>query len=299
MVFQFALVGLWLASWLRVAATSFDEAHPWRLFSFCRLVLPQDDMFTYPLTRLGLFYWKCDTSFLNECVIPLSTCELTVEPALENFLVAILLLVPTILTCVLVHTGLRALCSQTFRSSVIEYCFHYPSVLKNASTTRGIFGSYVFTKPFPTKRSHSHPLCAAIRTASAADAQSFAGQIGRRPFFLQRSVADERNGRVGSRTYYWAKDVAAEHCDHLPAKEDLAVIVDTDMYMDMPHLLATDPRTYFLSTFQPTVVAHSGPEYDFTFDDKDCVHYRVSGGAVYRHPVWNYGSDVFIARTFS
>lgn len=73
----------------------------------------------------------------------------------------------------------------------------------------------------------------------------------------------------------------------------MIVLIDVDMYLDMPYLLANHVHTYMISTFQPTVAASDSGEYSFTFDKDNSVKYVVSGGATYEHPIWNYAGDIF------
>jgi hypothetical protein len=165
-----------------------------------------------------------------------------------------------------------------------------------ATTLRSIFGSLGLVQPrVPTI--HYHPESAANRNASTDFISRYSANLGCDAYFMQKSAADERNGRHGSRAFFWHKDVSATASSFNPGTNDVLGIVDTDMYLDMPELLAKHPRTYVISTFQPEQVSYAGAEYSFTFNnDGQCV-YRISGGAVFNHWVWNYGTDVLMTST--
>jgi hypothetical protein len=77
------------------------------------------------------------------------------------------------------------------------------------------------------------------------------------------------------------------------------VMIDVDQYLDMPSFLCDNFKPTLLYTFQPARVAYSGPEYSYTFDAENNATYNVSGGAVYKHQVWNYSVDnLMVCKTF-
>jgi hypothetical protein len=121
--------------------------------------------------------------------------------------------------------------------------------------------------------------------------------LGLQPYLVQMSNADCKHGYKGCRSYHWAKDLTVPTSEYSPVEGDAVVIVDVDMYMDMPRLLASDPRIFMVSTFQPTAVAHSTGDYSFTFNERDDVSYNISGGATFSHKVWNYGCDHLLTST--
>jgi hypothetical protein len=163
-------------------------------------------------------------------------------------------------------------------------------------TLRSLFNNTPNPKNFPA-RNHTHPNSAAARNNGSTFMDTFGAICGYRPYFLQRSAADVRNGRAGCRTYYWGKDLTVGYSPVQPNKDDLLCIVDADMYMDIPALLCDVFQPVLISTFQPTRAAKSDGEYAFYFKPNGSVHYAVAGGAKYEHPVWNYGNDVAVAVT--
>jgi len=141
---------------------------------------------------------------------------------------------------------------------------------------------------------HSHPQCAEVRTSSRATIDFICLQMGLNTYTLDKSPVDERRGRDGCKYFSDAKDLSVNYAHFNPKPDDVIVMVDSDMYIDMPILLSNYPHIYMISTFQPTAVSESTGEYSFTFRWDNTVKYSVSGGAEYRHGVWNYGSDIIL-----
>jgi hypothetical protein len=115
------------------------------------------------------------------------------------------------------------------------------------------------------------------------------------PYLLQESASDQKRRSDGLRTFHWAKDLSLDPHFSTLTSNHVVAMVDVDHYYDMPGMLAAYPHIYLVATFQPTAVTHSGEDYSFRFLPDNMVHYAVSGGAVYEHKVWNYGSDIIIA----
>lgn len=151
--------------------------------------------------------------------------------------------------------------------------------------------------PIPELRrakDHTHPNSAADRSGASAFIDLLGPLFGRTPYFVQKSRADERNHREGSRTYYWTKDLTSSPGLFMPDDDSLLAFVDVDQYIDMPYLLLTQFKPAVIYTFQPHAVARSTGEFAFTFNAYDEVEYKVVGGGMYKHQVWNYGTDHLI-----
>lgn len=161
----------------------------------------------------------------------------------------------------------------------------------DVKTVRKMFATSQIVK-LKLPSNHTHPLSAAVRSSSVSTIELICHQLGKRPYFFQKSQSDVRNGRVGARTYYWGKDVGVEAAGFEPKDDDVIVMIDVDMYVDMPDMLARHPHTYMISTFQPTTTGENQGEYTFSFDEEGRVSYVVSGGATYEHTVWNYSGDI-------
>jgi hypothetical protein len=130
------------------------------------------------------------------------------------------------------------------------------------------------------------------------------------------SASDQRKGMAGSRTAVWTKDLIADERPFEPKSGDALLLIDVDMYLDMPKFLATHFMPTLIYTFLPTHVARNGDvdpgspprripegqkdddpksriekEYTFTFNAANEVVYHVAGGGQYQHKVWNYSYD--------
>jgi hypothetical protein len=145
--------------------------------------------------------------------------------------------------------------------------------------------------PKPIDRNHQHGASAADRSTGTEFISRFSKNLARRAWFYQCSASDQRNGRLGSRQYYWAKDLTATPAVFKPRGGDLVAMVDVDQYVNMPKMLSKVFRPYLIYTFQPGDVSRSSGEFSYYFNQKNEVEYRVSGGACYVHTVWNYNMD--------
>jgi hypothetical protein len=168
---------------------------------------------------------------------------------------------------------------------------------------------------------HTHGEAAADRTAASSFIDRLAANLGLNAFYFQRSRADERNRRHGSREFYWAKDFGATPSNSKPrcygvapglvvrllsrlcrwfepVSGDLVALVDVDQYVDMPKFMCKHLGPVLLYTFQPDHVAKVASNYSYTFTN-DVVDYYVTGGGKYSHQVWNYSLDhVTVSSTF-
>jgi len=182
-------------------------------------------------------------------------------------------------------------------SALISYTANVIPQCKVATMTiRSTFSSSPLVKNVP-KANHTHASSAANRNAAASHMEKFSLSLGFKPYFVQKSPSDVRSARDGCRTYYWAKDVGVDYEAYCPGKDHMVVLVDVDMYVNLPDLIAMDPRPYVMHTFQPSQVCRATKEYSYTFDEDDNVVYNVTGGAKFTHPVWDYSADVIIAKT--
>jgi hypothetical protein len=121
--------------------------------------------------------------------------------------------------------------------------------------------------------------------------EQFALSAGYEGYFIQSSLTDQKRGRKGCRSYYWAKDLTTTPYDFEPSDNSLLAIVDVDQYIDMTQLLVSQFKPTILYTVQPDQVAKVAKEYTYTFNSNNELVYRVTGGGEYIHPLWNYGQD--------
>lgn len=167
-----------------------------------------------------------------------------------------------------------------------------PEVVRNAFNEADIL-------PFKGPQNHTHPLAAANRSAATHFMESMAASLGLQSFYVQRSRSDEKAGRMGSREYYWAKDIQVKPAPLKYPGASLLCLVDVDQYIDMPMFLSRHSNMpVLIYTFQPSAVSRTAENYAFTFNEKDEVKYVVTGGATYRHQVWNYSQDHLMIREY-
>nr|QYF49915.1 MAG: hypothetical protein [Yunnan farmland noda-like virus] len=142
---------------------------------------------------------------------------------------------------------------------------------------------------------HSHGKSAADRSSGSALIATLGPSLGMRVVNLQGSAADERDGAVYTRHTRWGKDLTVTPAQVEKRDNDLTAMVDVDYYVDMRDHLARNFRPLVLYTLQPSQAARSEGEYKYCFDADNRVRYTVSGGATYRHPVWNWKGDAVSA----
>jgi len=148
---------------------------------------------------------------------------------------------------------------------------------------------------FKADPDHTHGYAAADRSAASKFIDRLANLTGRTAYFVQKSRADERNGRLGSRTFYWTKDLTTKPEPMEFPEAPLVAMVDVDQYIDMPSFLCENVHPTILYTVQPDQVSKVTQNYSYTFDSTNQLNYNVTGGAIYKHHVWNYSTDHLIA----
>jgi len=146
---------------------------------------------------------------------------------------------------------------------------------------------------------HTHAQSAGDRSRASAFIDAFGPVLGLVPFFVQTSRSDERKGRMGSRVPFWSKDLNTHPAPFSPPANPLFAMVDVDHHVDMPSFLCDNFAPLIMYTFQPSSVARISSEYCFTFNARNEVTYRVTGGGCYHHMVWSYAPDnILVVKTF-
>lgn len=183
----------------------------------------------------------------------------------------------------------RTISSLTVRGTLSRIIYMMEDGIPRPEAIRSQFADEPGLEARKPIENHTHATSARDRSGAAAFACVFARNLGLTPYFVQRSRADERESRAGSRTYYWAKDFSASPEEFNPPDRALLVLIDVDYYIDMP-ALADMGYPILMYTLTPTSAAHCG-EYSFRFEANGEVLYTVAGGAIYRHSLWDYNSD--------
>lgn len=132
---------------------------------------------------------------------------------------------------------------------------------------------------------HTHPLSASYRTAVNEYMKDVVINAGFTPYSVSKSASDQ----IGNRFYYGIKDLGMVTRND-PVPENAALIfTDVDYYADMRHWLLLN-KPIMMYTFAPSTLAGTTDEYSFRTVG-DYVEYRVSGGAIYQHKIWDYKGD--------
>jgi len=221
-----------------------------------------------------------------------------VEPVYSTFDICLLCLI-----CLSVFIFTYFYSGICFRTRVQEVCMkllsrftHLPQ--QNPEHLRSQFTSLQFSRVKPSA-GHTHAQSACDRTVASTFIDRLGPLVGLSSYFVQRSRTDERKNRLGSRVQFWTKDLNVQAQEFNPPEHSLLAMVDVDQYVDMPSFLCDNFRPCVLYTFQPTQVARTAPEYSFTFNKLNEVEYRVTGGGLYQHRVWNYSHDnIMVYKSF-
>lgn len=211
------------------------------------------------------------------------------------------------MTIVIITTALVALTSslvyarylfdtrarRTMESAATAWSlFYYGEPYKHALAPMACRNS-LHNTPMPEavpQPNHSHGESAAHRLCANAFMRSVATALLHVPWSYQMSSADQRSGVLGSRDFFWVKDLSSVPCND-PLPDNAAVMmVDVDYYVDMPRWLTAHFVPHLLYTFQPETAGKTAKEYAYSFAS-DQVHFQVQGGGSYRHKVWNYQKD--------
>lgn len=177
-----------------------------------------------------------------------------------------------------------------YLTRVIKYLCIKPPLVQ-PSLPKALVFEVNFASP-KTPDNHSHPNCAALRSQAVSWIERCAAHIGRRAVWLQARASDVRAGRVHDTEWYWSKDLGVPQKTTQLQPGDIAVCVDSDYYADMPTLMAANPDVVFaLFTFTPSDAGATSEEYSYCFLRTGEVCLNLSGGAKFKHKLWNYASD--------
>jgi len=144
---------------------------------------------------------------------------------------------------------------------------------------------------------HTHGVSAAARSAGSLLMERVGALLGKSVYYVQMAASDQRLGRLGSRSYYWVKDLNVGVRSFDPPPGCILAMVDVDQYLDMHDLLLEHDGNVLLYTFQPKRAAAVRADYSYCFDRAGRVQYDVTGGARYEHHVWDWGCDNLLVKT--
>jgi len=138
----------------------------------------------------------------------------------------------------------------------------------------------------PASRFHTHGDSAAERTSAAIEIALLIRKAGFEPYFISMAASDQDRNERGCRYYYWPKDLKADFRDDEILENDVLVFIDVDYHCDMTEYLKYQ-RPIIMYTLVPDHTAYHSKEYSYRIKN-DNVEYLVSGGAQYRHKIWDY-----------
>lgn len=147
-------------------------------------------------------------------------------------------------------------------------------------------------------RNHTHANAATLRTSASMYAENYSKAVEMQPYFYQKSYADQKNNRLGSRAFFFAKDYDASPEMYAPPEDALLILVDVDYYPDMNEFLAENFKPIMLFTFVPEAAARSRGDTRHFFLPDGRVKLTTTGGGTYTHELWDYSSDHVVVNTF-
>jgi len=138
------------------------------------------------------------------------------------------------------------------------------------------------------KANHSHPVAGGTRDMGLGSIDAFLTSKGKTAYTLSGSGA--RDPDPGMHGMFMLKDFTISPRTKPVKPTDVVVGMDDDYYHDMPSIL-TWGKPCVLYTFAPRAVAGSLPDGTYTVHPDNTVEVNVTGGAKYRHEIWNWQQD--------
>jgi predicted DNA-binding ribbon-helix-helix protein len=148
---------------------------------------------------------------------------------------------------------------------------------------------------------HSHGCAASARATALSTCQHYAENLGLVPYSYQMSCKEQVMGLDGSRTYYWPRDIGVAPGRDPIGPEHAIIMIDVDYYVDMRDMLLQHCNVYLIYTFTPSTAGATREDYTYFFTKEkslSTLNMYVSGGARYKHPLWDYGTDFLSVSDF-
>nr|APG76528.1 hypothetical protein 1 [Hubei noda-like virus 7] len=146
---------------------------------------------------------------------------------------------------------------------------------------------------FASPKGHTHGDAAAERSAVNAAMAQKVREIGRTPYHIAMSRADQDRGDDGLRHFYWDKDLKTEYRNDEIREDHVLICTDVDYYLDMEKYLSYG-LPVLMYTVVPQQAAHRSKDQCYHIKDNE-ICYEVAGGGRYQHPLWNYDTDTIRA----
>jgi hypothetical protein len=137
---------------------------------------------------------------------------------------------------------------------------------------------------------HTHPKAASERTAAQDVIANTIKGAGYKPYFVSMANTNQRDEYDGCRLYYWDKDLKAQYRNDKITNDHILVMIDVDFHADMPKYLSYG-RPIIMYTVVPETVTYINDEIRY-YIENDELSYHVSGGAHYKHKLWDYDHEI-------
>nr|UQB76084.1 RNA-dependent RNA polymerase [Flumine nodavirus 12] len=132
---------------------------------------------------------------------------------------------------------------------------------------------------------NGHAVSGAVRDAARRLITEAIDVVGGEKFELNPNAQSTTGKR--NHFHFAVGDLAQDFQNETPPPNAFIVGIDIDYYLREPDVLLEHMRPVVLHTFNPRKV--SGFDADSPFSIKDnLVDYKVSGGAAWKHPVWDW-----------
>lgn len=142
----------------------------------------------------------------------------------------------------------------------------------------------------PTSKYHTHPNSACERTGTSNAIANIIKIAGYEPYFVSMANSDQVADQRGCRYYYWPKDLKADYRDDQVNANDILVFIDVDFHCDMNEYLKLG-NPIIMYTIIPDQAACQDVEHSYKINNNEVI-YRVSGGAEYKHQIWDYDYEI-------
>nr|QYF49971.1 MAG: hypothetical protein [Sichuan forest noda-like virus 5] len=136
-------------------------------------------------------------------------------------------------------------------------------------------------------KTHTHRTAAMLRTSANIKLNEIVKDAGMIPYTVSMSSHDSG---LGSRYFYMVKDLNVPFKHDAVPDNGVLLFTDVDYYVNVNKWLKLF-KPILMYTFVPKFASYQGPDYSYFIKD-DVVHYSVSGGAPYKHKIWDYTGDI-------
>lgn len=142
---------------------------------------------------------------------------------------------------------------------------------------------------------HSHAKSATVRNAATATLDQALRNAGYTTYSVSMGAADQRNQIGGCRAFYWGKDLSAKYQNDPITDKTGFMMIDVDYYLDLSEWMSHF-KPIVMYTLVPNKTSFSCSEFSYVVRPEG-VEYFVTGGARYKHQLWDYNCDCMYVDT--